>query len=639
MKPPAFSVDRHWLERLATGGGRDETLNGMQRHFVRVVDGEAGPASPEEKDALAAFQKMFSAWSAVGRGPDASVESKPQPITKLKIAPSTPNPIQAAQPIAAPPTPMTPARQARVKALRLRAAEAAAESAKRDAQHARLMAGMAFAGKAFRQAGLAVKGGLRAAGDAMDGLVRAQDDVSRTVDGSLNASGRAVQETGRNVAAMAKGARAAVGRAGNSTREALEKQAARMDAEGRGATAGFTRSVGRGLTAAVEVVGKAAAGATELTAIAVSAAGAKTAKHSLAIGATVTGGLVGAAGMVGGAADSVGVSEADIRGVRQELKLAGRAYAEKRAAYQAALKQKFPSKRDRLMEHMTIGGLTMASMVASWQVPDEIAAAYAAAYPVESGLMGFRDKVQSLSSGDELEGLLSGVKGKLFEIQYVEELNAGGLPEGWHAELAPRATQPGWDFQVMNEHGVVQEVISAKATEHVDYINEALRRYPDIDVVTTSEVYAAMAGTPEGASLIDGGINHVDLVDATQAAASGSAGLVDATVLSALALGPAAYVHFSKSDKSMSERAAGFAGHAGRAKTATMAGGAMLAVVPFWPAAFLGAMGISMAASVGNNRREQLRRLEAMRDQVRGKARAQHEKLLALNAPRRPALR
>jgi hypothetical protein len=639
MKPPAFSVDRHWLERLATGGGRDETLNGMQRHFVRVVDGEAGPVSPEETDALAAFQKMFSAWSAMGRRPDASVESKPQPITKPKIAPSTPNPNQAAQEVVTPPTPMSPAKQARLKALRLRAAEAGAEGAKREAQQARLMAGMTFAGKALKQTGLAAKGGLRAAGDAMDRVVHAQDDVRRKVDGSLKVSGRAVQETGSSAAAMAKEARAAVGRAGLSTREALEKQAARMDAEGRGAMAGLTRIVGRGLTAAAEGVGKAAAGATELAAMAVSAAGEKTAKHSKAIGATVAGGLVGAAGMVGGATDSVAVSEADVRGVRQELKVAGRAYAEKRAAYQAALKQKFPSKRERLMEHLTISGLTMASIVASWQVPDEIAAAYAAAYPVESGLMDFRDKVQSLSSGDELEGLLSSVKGKLFEMRYVEELNAGGLPEGWHAELATRATQPGWDFRVMNEHGVVQEVISAKATEHVGYINEALRRYPDIDVVTTSEVYAAMAGTPEGASLIDGGINHVDLVDATQAAASGSGGLLDATVLSALALGPAAYVHFLKSDKPISERAASFAGQAGRAKTATMAGSAMFVAVPFWPVAFLGAMGISMAASVGNNRREQLRRLEAMRDQVRGKSRAQHEKLLALNAPRRPALR
>lgn len=140
-------------------------------------------------------------------------------------------------------------------------------------------------------------------------------------------------------------------------------------------------------------------------------------------------------------------------------------------------------------------------------------------------------------------------------------------------------------------------------------------------------------GTPEGARLIDGGLNHVDLHGATHDAAAGHSGGLDSTLLSALALGPAAYAHFVRSKKPVNERASGFTDQVARAKTASVVGKAALVAVPFWPVAFLAAAGISMAASVGNNKREQLHRLEDLYKQVSDATREQHQKLERLKRP------
>lgn len=632
MKPPAFSVDRFWLERLAMGEGRDERLDGMQRHFVRVVDGQAQPIGAEEKASLAEYHRMKAGFAPVSLSGDARDSAALSDAVSQTL--QMPNQSKGERvPTTAPPAPPTldAAMHARVIDARNRAAALQGRK-QQDSNWTNT------AGAAMSQATDAAKSGLRMVGDAMDGVVGAQGEVQRTVDEAMNSSGRAVQGAGVGVARASKAARAAVGRAGDTTREAVDEATARLAAEGQGTAAALVRVGGRSLTAVVEAVGKAAAGATELTAMAVAVAGAKMAKHSDTIGAAMAGTVVGAASMVGGAADAVGVSDDEIRTVQQQLKKARMDYGVKRKAYVVALTQRYPGKRERLMEQFSIGGLTLSELIASRRVPEEITAAYAAAYPVESGLVDFRDKVDSLSSGDELEGLVNGVKGKLFEMQYVDELNAGGLPDGWQAVLATSATQPGWDLQIVDGHGIVQEAISAKATEHVSYINEALHRYPDIDVVTTSEVYAAMAGTPEGANLIDGGVSHAELLGATQDAVAGHAAGLDASVLSALALGPAAFAHFANSDKPIAERTAGFSRHAGRAKTASMVGSAAMVAVPFWPVAFLAATGLSLAASVGNNKREQLHRLEVLRDQVREAARAQDQKLVTLGGPSRRSL-
>jgi hypothetical protein len=93
-----------------------------------------------------------------------------------------------------------------------------------------------------------------------------------------------------------------------------------------------------------------------------------------------------------------------------------------------------------------------------------------------------------------LTGIISSWKGKLFEIELRDRLNSGEyigeiqLGAGQRAELAVDPSQPGWDIQILNADGTVDQVLQAKATESVSYVKEALEKYPDIEIVTTEEV-------------------------------------------------------------------------------------------------------------------------------------------------------
>lgn len=97
-------------------------------------------------------------------------------------------------------------------------------------------------------------------------------------------------------------------------------------------------------------------------------------------------------------------------------------------------------------------------------------------------------------SPEELEALVNAWKGKLFEVEVQDQLNAGmqvgdyQLQAGQYAELAESATQPGWDLRIINEDGTTAELVQLKSTDAESYINEALNRYPDIPIVATSEV-------------------------------------------------------------------------------------------------------------------------------------------------------
>ena len=104
--------------------------------------------------------------------------------------------------------------------------------------------------------------------------------------------------------------------------------------------------------------------------------------------------------------------------------------------------------------------------------------------------------IDSLSgaSDERLSGLANGVKGKYFEVLVRDRLNAGEqvgeleLEPGQVARLAESSTQPGWDLRIENEDGTVDELLQLKATDSMSYVKKALERYPDITVVTPTEV-------------------------------------------------------------------------------------------------------------------------------------------------------
>jgi hypothetical protein len=92
-----------------------------------------------------------------------------------------------------------------------------------------------------------------------------------------------------------------------------------------------------------------------------------------------------------------------------------------------------------------------------------------------------------------INGIVSAVKGKLFELEYLDWLNQGHLPIGTVAELAKSPTQRGWDIVIKDANGHPVEYLQLKATESIGYIRKAFAAHPNIDVVTTREVFARIA--------------------------------------------------------------------------------------------------------------------------------------------------
>lgn len=97
-------------------------------------------------------------------------------------------------------------------------------------------------------------------------------------------------------------------------------------------------------------------------------------------------------------------------------------------------------------------------------------------------------------SGDALQGAVNSAKGKYFEYLVADRLNRGEqvgpltLEPGQQAMVAESMTQPGWDLRIQDEHGAVVEYLQLKATDSVGYIRSALDRYPDIQILATSDV-------------------------------------------------------------------------------------------------------------------------------------------------------
>lgn len=145
-------------------------------------------------------------------------------------------------------------------------------------------------------------------------------------------------------------------------------------------------------------------------------------------------------------------------------------------------------------------------------IPSEIQAAYAAAYPLQAQEWTLANLINSMND-EHLAGLVAGIKGKLFEMRYVDY-----LPDGFHAALAESATNPGWDIKILDADGNVNDVLHMKASDSVAYIEEALQRYPDIQIVTTEEVYSQLVMYGMAGNVIDSGISNAELTSLVEQA-------------------------------------------------------------------------------------------------------------------------
>ena len=170
------------------------------------------------------------------------------------------------------------------------------------------------------------------------------------------------------------------------------------------------------------------------------------------------------------------------------------------------------NRRYTAQDSIAIGGETLVSLLAASTIPDDIVNAYEAAYPDLSATISFEDKVRELEP-DALVGFISGVKGKLFEQQYIAYLNQGNLPDGYTAVLAESATQKGWDIAIEGSNGEIASVLQAKATDSASYVQDAIEKYPNIDVVTTEEVYSHLVMSGISENIAKGSISNAELME------------------------------------------------------------------------------------------------------------------------------
>lgn len=97
-------------------------------------------------------------------------------------------------------------------------------------------------------------------------------------------------------------------------------------------------------------------------------------------------------------------------------------------------------------------------------------------------------------SSEQLNGVISNWKGKLFEIDVRDKLNNGEivgdifLENGQTAIIADKINQTGWDLQILNSDGTIANELQLKATNSLSYVNQAFEKYPDIDIISTNEI-------------------------------------------------------------------------------------------------------------------------------------------------------
>ncbi len=100
----------------------------------------------------------------------------------------------------------------------------------------------------------------------------------------------------------------------------------------------------------------------------------------------------------------------------------------------------------------------------------------------------------SYESPEQWRGLVSAWQGKYFEVLARERLNAGEhfghlrLAPGQEAGLAEDISQTGWDLWIADESGEIVKTVQLKATQCIDYVREALERYPDEHIVATADL-------------------------------------------------------------------------------------------------------------------------------------------------------
>lgn len=259
-----------------------------------------------------------------------------------------------------------------------------------------------------------------------------------------------------------------------------------------------------------------------------------------------------------------------------------------------------------------LDGLAMSSAAAyAWfdngTVPDDISKAYELVYPHVAEKLNLEQLAEQIPP-DELAGYVNGIKGKLFELRYEDYLNEH-LPIGYTASLASSLSNPGWDIQITDAFGNSVDVMQLKATESMYYVKSALERYPDIDVVTTEEVYNQLALNGLADNVVNSNISNDELVNAIYDALNEGGSEFDfiPSVIPFLVIG---YSVHKKKHLSSYAKGVEFGQRSASSYLAYLVGGAVTGLSGMWALGVAAVFSANIGLGIGGQRYDQMQKLK-----------------------------
>jgi hypothetical protein len=154
---------------------------------------------------------------------------------------------------------------------------------------------------------------------------------------------------------------------------------------------------------------------------------------------------------------------------------------------------------DSLIEGLSVAAAVDAVYMADEFHLDRVTPQMREAWDMQFSTLNLEDRLSELSelSAEAREsawtGLANGWKGKYFEVWVRDELNGGRdvgglvLDSGESALLHPDPSNAGFDLMIRDADGVDVELLQLKASRGIREAREALRKYPDYDVISTDE--------------------------------------------------------------------------------------------------------------------------------------------------------
>lgn len=269
------------------------------------------------------------------------------------------------------------------------------------------------------------------------------------------------------------------------------------------------------------------------------------------------------------------------------------------------LRSRLQLKNQAFVDTTFLGGDILADLIMnSTELPEDILNAYQTAYPNLASETPLSEAIDSMKADDEkIRGFVSGIKGKLFELKYVDYLNDGQLPDGYEAVLAESVTQPGWDIQITGPEDEVSQLLQAKATDSIDYVEQALEKYPDIDVVTTDEVYSQLVLNDAAENVIGSGMDNADLEEYIDQTISGSdAGMDWSPPILSLAM--IAFSTYKKEGLDLYGKANEFGERFGASYICLLLGRGVTTLTGFWPLGIVMSLSSRYWAGKGRQRKE-----------------------------------